>query len=409
MDLSNNQPQIKPLPTWAKVFCCIVLFICSAAIPLLTYYIGTEGVDPMIPTALAFATFALCAAFILVLCKKPLFLGCTIAVALILALLSPFFSVMFLALLCATVAGAILFTGAVRAQYFSIAAIAAIAYGTAFGLTSDPLLAAETLLPVLTALALGICYRKHDSVIISVGVATGALLAGYLALTICQALLAGMQPNMQGVTEYIKAYHAAISAALAESVQLMAETPEIATQLAPMLGGEVNAENIAEFSDSVASAVLGMLPGVTIMMTWIFAFIANRGFTALLVRGMDKKDYPVQLTAYTPSVPTAVFMILCYVALFIFSLLPQGETPVFIALNLLLALMPLMSVCGIISIIANIKHAKVKWPLLLTYALSIIFLGIAVIPMVAFFGSFAVITNAIASTLEKKFTDFKGE
>ena len=123
---------------------------------------------------------------------------------------------------------------------------------------------------------------------------------------------------------------------------------------------------------------------------------------------MDKKDYPFHLTAYAPSVPTAIFTILCYAALLVSSLLPQGETLVFIALNLLLSLMPLMSVCGILSIVANIKRATVKWPLFVTYALAIFFLGIGVIPMVAFFGSFAVITNAIASALEKKFTDFKG-
>ena len=184
---------------------------------------------------------------------------------------------------------------------------------------------------------------------------------------------------------YIEAYHAALSAAIAESVMQMAEMPEIAAQLPAVLGGELTEQTVGAFSDSVASAVLGMLPGAAIMLTWLFSFVAHRGFTALLVRGMEKKDYPAYLTTYAPSVPTAVFMILCYAALVISSLLPQGETLVFIALNLLMALLPLMTVCGIISIIANIKHAAVKWPILLTYALAILFLGVAVIPMIAFF------------------------
>lgn len=406
---SSLQVQPRPLSTLIKAFCCTVLFACSAALPLLLYYIGTEGIAPSIPLALAFGTLVLCAIFMLTLCKKPLFLGCAVAGALLLALLSPFFSALFVALLCATVAAAALIAHADHATAylpFGIASLAA--YGTALALTRDPLLSAYVLLPFLVGFALGDSCKKKRSIIISIGITTGVLLTVYVAMLAADALLAGMQPNMQGVTAYIEAYHAAISAALAESLQLMADTPEISTQLASALGGAITPEKITEFSDSVATAILGMLPGVTIMMAWIFSFVAHRGMTALLVRGMDKKDYPVHLTAYAPSVPTAIFTILCYAALLISSLLPQGETLVFIALNLLLSLMPLMSVCGILSIVANIKRAAVKWPLILTYVLAIVFLGIGVIPMVAFFGSFAVITNAIASALEKKFTDFKG-
>ncbi len=410
MDISNNQNQMQPRPVsvFAHIFCCIVFFACSTALPVLTFYIGTEGIDPAIPLTLALITLALCVVFALALCKKPLFLGCAAAVALFLALLSPFFSALFAALLCATVAGAALFAASARLQNLAVCLIAATAYGVSFSLTKDPLLAAFALLPLLAALAFGICYKKKYSVIISIGSATGALLAAYVLLIGADALLAGMPLSVQGVTDYIKAFHATVSAELAASMQLMAETPEIATQLAPMLGGSITPEAIAEFSDSVSTAVISMLPGVSIMMAWILCFIAHRGFTAQLVRGMDKKDYPAHLTTFEPSVPTAIFMILCYAAMLLSSLSARGELITFIALNLLLSLLPMMTVCGILSIISNIKHATVKWPLLLTYALAIIFLGVAVVPMVAFFGSFAVITGAIARALEKKFRDFKG-
>jgi hypothetical protein len=217
-----------------------------------------------------------------------------------------------------------------------------------------------------------------------------------------------MQPTVAGVKEYIDAFRAAISGIFAESLQLMANTPELGEQLALMLGGEITPALITEFSDSVALAVLGMMPGVSILLAWVLGFIANRGFTAMMMRGVDKKDFPAFLTAYEPSVPTAVFLILCYVTLMIASFIPQGEIVVFIALNLLLALSPMMLVCGMLSIISNIKRAPVKWPLLLMYALAIIFLGVAVVPMVAFFGAFAVITQAIARALEQKFNEFKG-
>ncbi len=412
MDISNNQSTqagIKPISTAVKIFCCIVLLACSVALPALTCYIGIEGVNPAIPTAISVAVMALCLAFTLTLCKKPLFMGCAAAGVLLLVLVSPWFSVMFAALLCGIVACAALTADAVKGiAYLPVGIVSLASFGIAYALTRDPLLAAYALLPVVAGLALGNSYNKKHSIIISIGVATGALLTCYVVLIGAGALIAGMPPSMQGVTDLIKSYHAAVSGIFAESLQLMADTPELAAQLAPMLGGEITPELITEFSDSVATAVIGMLPGVSIMLAWFLCFTANRGMTALLMRGVDKKDYPVHLTAYQPSVPTAIFTILCYAALMIASFIPQGEIVVFIALNLLLALLPMMLVCGILSIISNVKHAPVKWPMLLTYGLAIIFLGVTVVPMVAFFGSFAVITQAIARALEKKFTDFKG-
>ena len=410
MDISNNQNQMQPRPlsVFLRILCCIVFFACSAALPVLTFYIGTEGIDPAILLSLTFVTLALCLVFALTLCKKPLFLSCAAVIALFLALLSPFFSALFAALLCAAVAGAALFAGAVRLQNFAVGLISATAYGIAFALTKDPLLAAYALLPLLAALTFGVCYKKKYSVIISVGAAAGALLAAYVLLIGADALLAGMPLSVQGVTDYVKAFHATVSAELAASLQLMSETPELAEQLTVMFGGEITPELITEFSDSVSTAMVSMMPGVLIMLVWIFCFVAHRGFTALLVRDLDKKDDPTHLTAFEPSVPTAIFTILCYAAMLLSSLFVQGELITFISLNLLLSLLPMMSICGILSIISNIKHATVKWPLYLTYALAIVFLGAAVIPMIAFFGSFAVITGAIARALEKKFQDFKG-
>ena len=144
------------------------------------------------------------------------------------------------------------------------------------------------------------------------------------------------------------------------------------------------------------------------MLSWIVCFIVHRGMTAALVHGLKKENYPEHLVKYEPSVPTAVFTILCFVALMVSSLFAGAGLIPFIALDLMLALLPLMGICGILGIISNIKQAPVKWPLLLTYALAVIFLGIAVVPMVACFGAFAVITQALTRALEQKFKDFKG-
>ena len=412
MDISNHQPpktQIKPLSTFAKVFCCIVLFACSVALAALPYYISTEGIDPALPVAILFVVLALCVTFALTLCRKPLFLTCALLGGLAVFLFGPWMAGMYAALLCGTVAGAALFAGTARTQYLPIAVTAIAAVGASFALTKQPLLAATALLPLLIAIAFAICYKKKYSIIISVGAATGTLLIAYVLLMFADLLLIGMPLSVQGITDVIKQYHKLISEAFVAFLQQANTTPELTESISAMLGGTVNDETIKAFSDSIASAVMGMLPGASIMLAWVLCFIAHRGLTALLVGNMDKKDYPTHLTAYEPSLPTAIFLILCYAALLISSLFSQAETVTFIALNLVLALMPLMSVCGILSIISNIKQAPLKWPLLLTYALSVIFLGVAVVPMIAFFGAFAVIMQALARALEQKFKNFKGE
>ena len=441
MDISNNQttqqqPRALSLPV--RIFCCVVLLLCSAAFTLLPYYIvntvGTQGALPVLPTILSLAVMGLGIAFAFTLCKKPLFLICSGVCVVLLVLISPWYSVIFTAFLCAAVAGTALIARAEKAVDFLPASILpVVAFIITLALTRDPLFSAYALLPTATALAMGISCRKKQSVILSVGITTGTLLASILVLMLVGALLSGMHPSVAGVTEYIKAFHASLSEVFAQPLRLMTDpvllteylTPALGDQLSPaeiaqyadalaaatieMLGGELGENTITLFADSIASVILAILPGTAIMLTWFFSFIVNRGMTALIMRGVEKKDYPVHLTAYEPSVPTAIFMILCYLALFITSLFPQAEAVSFIALNLLLALLPMMLVCGVLSIISNVKNAKIKWPILVTYALAVLFLGISTIPMIAFFGSFAVITNAVARALEKKFKDFKGE
>ena len=411
MELSNNQPkQTQPVPISAatKIFCCVVLLICSVALSSLTFYIGVPGVNPAIPVGISAVVTVLCVVFALVFCKGKVFIGCAAAAFLVIALLSPWFSVLFATLLCASIAAAAITSDGKPISYLPAGVAAIAACGISLVLTQDFILAAHAFLPVAVGFALSGSYQKKRSIILSVGIAAGVLLAIYAVILGGGALLSGMQPTVAGVKEYIGTFRAAISGIFAESLQLMADTPELGEQLALMLGGEITPALITEFSDSVALAVLGMMPGVSILLAWVLGFIANRGFTAMMMRGVDKKDFPAFLTAYEPSVPTAVFLILCYVTLMIASFIPQGEIVVFIALNLLLALSPMMLVCGMLSIISNIKRAPVKWPLLLMYALAIIFLGVAVVPMVAFFGAFAVITQAIARALEQKFNEFKG-
>ena len=301
MELSNNQPmqtQPKPVSVAVKIFCCIVLLICSVALSALTFYIGTEGVSPAIPVGIAAAVLVLCVVFALTLCKGKLFWGCAVAGFLLIALVSPWFSVLFVALVCGAIAAAAITADGKPISYLPAGLAAAVAFGIAIALTRDPMLAMHALLPVATGFTLSNSYQKKRSIILSVGIATGVLIALNVIILGGGALLSGMQPTAEGVKEYIAAFHAAVSGIFAESLQLMADTPEFGAQLAMMLGGEVTPELIKEFSDSVATAVIGMLPGTAIMLAWILAFVANRGFTALMMRGMHKKDFPLFLVAY---------------------------------------------------------------------------------------------------------------
>lgn len=435
MDISNNQQtqvQPKPLSVMAKILCCVVLFVCSLALPALPYYIGTEGTPSIVPVAILLGVLSLCLLFVLTLCRKPVFLVCALVSALATSLLGLGLTGQYVALLCSAVAGAVLFAGASRMQYAAIALISIAAAGAAYALTGSPILAACALLPLLIALALGICHKKQYSIILSVGVATGALLTGLVLLIGADALMAGMPPSVQGLTDYIRSIQASIANLFAESIRLMADPEAIAEQLTPlmgpdmpaemiaelaqsmsasateMLGGDASPESIAAFANDMALTVLGIVPGVAVMLSWIVCFIVHRGMTAALVHGLKKENYPEHLVKYEPSVPTAIFTILCFVALMVSSLFAGAGLIPFIALDLMLALLPLMGICGILGIISNIKQAPVKWPLLLTYALAVIFLGIAVVPMVACFGAFAVITQALTRALEQKFKDFKG-
>ena len=72
MELSNNQPkQTQPVPISAatKIFCCVVLLICSVALSSLTFYIGVPGVNPAIPVSISAVVTVLCVVFALVFCK----------------------------------------------------------------------------------------------------------------------------------------------------------------------------------------------------------------------------------------------------------------------------------------------------------------------------------------------------
>lgn len=419
MDISNNSAPAaelhrQPLSRFVRTVCCIVLLACSVSLPVMTFYInrtGTEAAAPYESTllpAISLGILALCTAFVLIYCRKPVFLSCALVGFVLLFVFGAWMCILFASLLCAVIAGAALLADARGAAYLPFAIAAPAAYLAAFALTRDPLLALSALLPAFGALALGFCFKKKYSIIVSVGTLTGTLVAALLIFTIIDLAVAGVPLNMQGINDTVKAFHASFSSAFAQALQLMTETEEMAVQVEQMLGGEITPEKITEFSDSIASAFMGLLPGMTVMMLWIFAFIAHRGFTAILIGKQPREVCPAHMSAYSPSVPSAVLLLLCYAAMLIAAMFPQGEVVLFIALNLLFILMPMITVHGILGVIGNIKQAPIKWPLILTYALAVIFLGIAVVPMLAFFGAFGIILSAIAKALEQKMNSSQG-
>lgn len=415
MDTASNTTtpnvQRKPLSVKVLAFCAIVFLACQIALPVLIFYINRTGTqaatatDSALLTALTLCTLVLCAAFVLIFCRKPVFLTCALVGFVLLFVFGAWMCVLFAALLCAVVSGAALLADAKGAAYLPFAVAAPAAFGIACLLTHSPLLSLLSLLPALGALALAVSFKNKLSIIVSVGTVTGTLTAALVLLILADLRLAGMPLSVQGISDAIKAFHASISQLFADALQLMAETEELAVQVEQMLGGKLDAEAIAAFSDSVSYAVLGLLPGCLIMVLWLISFTAHRGFTAILLFGQPKEACPAHLTHYAPSVPTAVLMILGYAVLLICSMIPRAEAVVFIALNVLCVLMPILAVMGISIVITNVKRAPVKWPLILTYALAVLFLGIAVIPMLSFFGAFGVIMQALAQVLEKKMND----
>lgn len=415
MDISNTpdtQAQRQPLSVFKRILCALIFLACQIVIPVLIHYINLVDPESMaglnIPFAIALGTLALCTTFALTLCRKPLFLTCSALGLVASFLISPWFCALFASLLCALVAGAALLADAKGAAYLPFALCAPAAFAVSFVLTGNLLLSLLSPIPALGALALAISFQKKLSIIVSVGIVTGTLTVSLVLLLLAELLVDGMPFSVQGISDAVKAFHASISSLFAEALQTMAETEELAAQVEQMLGGKLDAKIIAEFSDSVAYAVLGMLPGCLIMLLWLISFTAHRGFTAILIMGQPQEVCPGHLTQYTPSLPTAVLMILCYGVLLVTSMIPAAETVLFIALNLLFVLMPILAVSGIAGIIQSVKRAPVKWPLLLTYAISVLFLGIAVIPMLSFFGAFGVITQAIAKALENKMNSSQG-
>ena len=416
MDISNP-PTVQeraPLSVPFRIFCCIVLFLCSGTIPVLPYYINQLQPEQAfsgftIPAYIGIGTLVLCAIFFLILCRKPVFLVCTAVAAVLIFVFSPYLSVLFLALLGASIAGAALLADA-RGYVYALYALPVIAaYALSFFLTSSPILAMLALLPACAAIALGICTRKKISVIVTIGTTSAVLAFAILIFLAVDLLVAGMPFSVEGIKGVIKDVHTWTSAQYAQALTLMMEaSKEWAAQITQMFGGEVTPEKMTEFCDSVASATLGFAPGTAIMLLWIFSFIAQRGYTALLVRGLPKQSYPRHLIEYAPSLPTAVFLILCYAVMLISALLPGGETVAFIAINVLLVLIPLLSVSGILGIIANIKRATFKWPMIITYLIAVIFLGIGIIPMLSFFGAFGVIMQALAGWIERKMKSSNG-
>ncbi|MBE6675763.1 MAG: hypothetical protein E7594_02865 [Ruminococcaceae bacterium] len=416
MDTTNTPTpsvQRKPLSVKVLAFCTIVFLACQIALPVLLHYINlidpTSGAGLNIPSAISFGVLAICATFALTLCRRPLFLTCSVIGLVASFLLSPWFCALFAALLCAIVSGAALLADAKGAAFLPFSIAAPAAFGLSLLLTQNLMLSLLSLLPALGALALAVSFRNKLSLIVSIGTVTGTLVGAFVLLILGNLMLAGMPLSAEGITNAVGSFHASVSQIFAEALQMMADTPELAAQVEQMLGGQLDTKIITEFSESISYAVLGLLPGCVIMLTWLISFTANRGFTAVLLHGQPKEACPEHLSQYAPSVPTAVLMILCYAVLLICSMIPAAEVVVFIALNLLCVLMPILAVMGISITITNVKRAPVKWPLILTYVIAFLFLGIAIIPMLAFFGAFGVIMQALAKVFEKKMKDSQGD
>lgn len=395
--------QRKPLPVFLRILCCIVFLLCSVAVPSLTHFINASAVagkPSLTLNVIVYAVLGVCLVFAVIFCRKPVFLTCAILSAGLLAWLSPELSAYYVSLLFATLTGAALLTDAKGAWYLLFCLSVPVAFGLATLIAGNPLVGILVLVPAGGAVALAVCDRNKVSFIPSVSITTAAVLTLFAIILFVDLLVAGMPFSIDGVRGVIEDYHASLVEQGKQSIELLIE--------AELFSADITAEQMSEFAKSVATITLCLAPGAYIMLGWVFSFIAHRGYAALTLGKLCAKDCPAHLSAYNPSVPTAVLMLLCYAAMLIGMFFAGGEIVIMIALNLLLVLTPILGVRGIASIIQNFKRATFKWPLIITYAISLFILGLAVVPMLAFFGAFAVILQAIASALEKKMNSSQG-
>ena len=121
-----------------------------------------------------------------------------------------------------------------------------------------------------------------------------------------------------------------------------------------------------------------------------------------------RKSYPAYATRFVPSLPTAIFYVLCLVGCLITVMIPQAELVFFVLLNAFLILAPMMILTGILDVIQSFSRPHFRVGSVIFYVISVVLLGVWILPVISITGAFSIITRAIFKALEQKLSGHKG-
>lgn len=398
-----------PMSALSRAVCCAVFLICSASLPTLWSAPGAADQAAKFATGLSVALLVICAVYALWQCRKPLFLIGLAVCTLFMASLGLSFGALTAALICGICAGGALFSDIKKQHLWLFGLSVPAAYLIALLLTRDPLGALACLLPLCGAVALAICLRKQYSLIVTTGALTGVLIVALITLLLCANAAGGMPLTPDGLRTLIDTYRTVLADGFRQTFDLMMETPEMAEQLTAIFGESLSAEQLDEIAASYGAMALNMLPGLVGMLLWCVAFVTAKGSIAALLQKTPRESYPAHTTVFSPSLPTAVFYMLCLIGCAITVFFAQLEIVFFICLNILMILSPMMTVTGVLDIVASFKRPHFRFGSIALYVVAAIFLGVGILPLIAVTGAFSVITRTVIKALEKKLNSNKGE
>ena len=409
---NSSAPAMRaPLSVAKRILCCAALIIFSLSIPVALFYAG-QSVDDLAAfqyaTKICWGIIALGGLFSLVTCRRPVYLIGFALCTLFGAGVGTGIGACTAALICATVAGGALFSDVAPSRSWLFGLGAPVAFAAAALITTSPLLASLSFLPLLGAIALGICQRRQYSLIVSTGAVTATLAVALIAFVLALKVSTGMPLSADGIRAAADAWRADMTKSFALSLEQMLTMPGMQEQFAAVFGENRTPEQLTEIAETYGTMALNLLPGMLGLALWCVSFISAKGTVSALFCKTPRKGYPAYATRFVPSLPTAIFYVLCLVGCLITVMIPQAELVFFVLLNAFLILAPMMILTGILDVIQSFSRPHFRVGSVIFYVISVVLLGVWILPVISVTGAFSIITRAIFKALEQKLSGHKG-
>lgn len=399
-----------PLSVGMRILHLAAFTIFSLLIPVVLGVVALAGNDPAAQSPVAtlpFLVIVLAVIFSLIACRRPVYLIGFVLCTLLGAGLGRGLGACTASLICATVAGTALFTDQKPSRTWPFGFGALAAYLISLVLSQSLLFSLMALLPLCGAVALAFCLRKRYSLIVSSGALTGTLAAALVLLTLIFAAASGMPLTADGIRGAINDFRDMLAQTFSQAIDMMMEMPEMKTQFTAIFGESLTPEELAEIAKSYGATALNLLPGMVGMALWCLSFVTLKGAIATLFAKTPRAKYPAYAARFTPSLPTAVLYLLCFFGAIGTALVPQLEMVSFVLLNVFLILMPMMTVLGILDVLASFRRPHFRFGSIALYVIMVIFLGIWVLPLISVTGAFSVISRALVKVLEKQLNNYR--